>query len=61
MNLVLVLFLFFICLMLTLGIPSCMGWKWVPKVITDVYLYGKNTEGRQLHKLVQLILIPKRY
>ena len=60
MNLVISLFFFFLLLMLMLGVPCNMSMKWVPKVIADVYAYGKNNEGKSLNYFARAILIPKR-
>ena len=46
--------------MLMLGVPCNMSMKWVPKVIADVYAYGKNNEGKSLNYFARAILIPKR-
>ena len=35
--------------------------KWVPKIISDVYSYGKSCEGKVFGSLIRTILIPKRY
>jgi hypothetical protein len=35
--------------------------KWIPKIIIDLYSYGKSCEGKVFGSSIRTILIPKRY
>nr|CAH0102226.1 unnamed protein product [Daphnia galeata] len=57
-----------ICVFILLSMCSILGilvnvidMKWVPKIISDLYSYGKSCEGKVFGSLIRTILIPKSW
>ncbi len=60
-NLVLAGFAIQICILLFLGMPFAFDMKWIPKIVRDVFPYGKSSQNQPtLNALVKAIQIPKR-
>lgn len=58
-NIVSIIFSGAILLLLTQGVPCVLGANWVPRIIQQIFPYGKNNR-KQMTDFVKAIQVPKR-
>jgi len=61
MNIVIAIFVLLLGTLLVFGIPCNLGVKWLPKIVQQIFPYGKVSKGLVTIPLVKLILVPKRW